>query len=100
MYRFLQTRTPSEVMVNILDGHQDTRKLMVAWNMVHKKKPCKELLLTDPAVKEYILSQFGIAYQHFCIPMNQTAETYVQIHHRMNEVMAQCDTAARFTVRV
>jgi len=89
MYRFLQIRMPNEVMVNILDGHQDTRKLMVAWNTVHKKKPCKELLLTDERVEDYILSQFGIAYQHFCIPLNQTTEIYEQINFQMHQIMAQ-----------
>ena len=84
MYRSLQTRMPKEVMFNILSGQQDIRNLMTAWNSSHKSYPLKELSLSDDRVEQYILSQFGIAYQHFSIPLKQTTESYEQIEHRMH----------------
>ena len=51
MYRFLQIRMPTDVMFNILDGHLDTRKIMVKWNSINKSKPTRHLILTDPDVQ-------------------------------------------------
>ena len=80
---------PDDVMFNILDSHQDTRKIMLKWNAANKIKPSKTLLLSDSEVQQYTLSQFGTAFQHYSTPMNQTTETYAQIHHRMHDVLVQ-----------
>ena len=89
MYKFLQNRMPQTVKLNVLSGHPDIRNLMTAWNSNNKSLPINELTLDDDRVEKYILSQFGITYQHFSIPVQQTIETYEQIHYRMHNTMAQ-----------
>jgi hypothetical protein len=85
MYRSLQVRMPPLVSRNILSSHPEIKSAVSRWNKENAQYTQTELTVQDSRVQNYILTQFSNAYEHFSIPVNQTEETYTQIHTRVHQ---------------